>query len=202
MKKISLALVIAFGLTQITKAQMTTCLPCDQLGISVNVGSDTNMVKLYHSGQYLTHPQSYNIFVWEITDMQGNIISHDTVVDSSDYYIFHNTPLIDTMNVTVYLRNNSAILPDGNIVNCLFEDQLYWKIDTFPVSGTLYGAWTFIHNNVGVDQNVISAVNDIPYNKELIKITDILGRESKQLKNKPLFYIYDDGKIEKKIIFE
>jgi len=35
-------------------------------------------------------------------------------------------------------------------------------------------------------------------NKELIKITDLLGRKTKQ----PLFYIYDDGTVEKKIIIE
>jgi hypothetical protein len=31
---------------------------------------------------------------------------------------------------------------------------------------------------------------------------DILGREIKGTKNKLLFYIYDDGTVEKKIIFE
>jgi hypothetical protein len=37
--------------------------------------------------------------------------------------------------------------------------------------------------------------------KEIIKITDLIGRESKQT-NQLLFYIYDDGTIEKKIIIE
>ena len=37
--------------------------------------------------------------------------------------------------------------------------------------------------------------------KEILKITDILGRES-NAKNQPLFYIYDDGTVEKKIILE
>ena len=39
-------------------------------------------------------------------------------------------------------------------------------------------------------------------NKELLKVIDILGKESKDLKNQPLFYIYVDGTIEKKIIIE
>ena len=39
-------------------------------------------------------------------------------------------------------------------------------------------------------------------NKQLIQVIDILGRESKGLKNQPLFYIYDDGTVEKKIIIE
>ena len=36
----------------------------------------------------------------------------------------------------------------------------------------------------------------------LIKIIDLLGRETREMKNQPLFYIYDNGKVEKKIILE
>ena len=36
----------------------------------------------------------------------------------------------------------------------------------------------------------------------LMKVVDVLGRESKDLTNQPLFYIYDDGTVEKRIIFE
>ena len=39
-------------------------------------------------------------------------------------------------------------------------------------------------------------------NKELLRTTDILGRETEGKKNRPLFYIYDDGTVEKKIIIE
>ena len=38
--------------------------------------------------------------------------------------------------------------------------------------------------------------------KKLLKINDILGRPSKALKNTPLFYIYDDGSIEQKIVLD
>ena len=36
--------------------------------------------------------------------------------------------------------------------------------------------------------------------KRLIKIVDVLGREVKEIKNIPLFFIYDDGSVERKII--
>ena len=36
--------------------------------------------------------------------------------------------------------------------------------------------------------------------KELIKITDLLGRETIPTTNAPMFYIYEDGSVEKKII--
>jgi len=39
-------------------------------------------------------------------------------------------------------------------------------------------------------------------NKKILSIIDILGRQSKGLKNQPLFYIYDDGTVEKRIVIE
>mgnify|MGYP000282296239 CR=1 FL=1 len=36
---------------------------------------------------------------------------------------------------------------------------------------------------------------------KLLKVTDLLGRETKQT-NQPLFYIYDDGTVEKRIVIE
>ena len=45
-------------------------------------------------------------------------------------------------------------------------------------------------------------VNEYITTKDLIKIIDVLGRQTKHLKNQPLFYIYDDGTVEKKMIIE
>ena len=213
MKKILLTLAIAFGLTQIAKAQITTCLPCDQLGMSVNV-SDTNYLNIYHAGQYLTHPQEFNVFAWEFTDQQGNIIFKDTIVDDAIVSFSHNFPITDTMNVTVYLRNDSANLDNwyiseglptnGNSINCLFEDQIYWMTGTYP-SGTAWGRWEFISgddfSNPGVDLNVVLAIDDFSLQKkELVKIVDILGRETTFKNNHILFYIYSDGSTERKYI--
>jgi hypothetical protein len=39
-------------------------------------------------------------------------------------------------------------------------------------------------------------------NKKLLKIVDVLGRETYPNKNVPLFYIYDDGTVEKRIVIE
>ena len=37
---------------------------------------------------------------------------------------------------------------------------------------------------------------------KLLKVTDILRRETKGTKNEQLFYIYDDGSVKKKMIVE
>ena len=211
MKNILLTFAIALGLSLTTKAQgVITAVPCDMLGMSVNVGSQENSISIYHSGQHMTHPQSENIFTLEFTDQQGNILHQDTIIDDAHCNFSHSWPLSDTINVTVTLVNDSANLDNwyinqglpltGQSINCLFEDQLFWYIDTFP-TGTLYGSWTFIHNNVGVDLNIQTAINDYSINnKSLIKVVDVLGRETTIEANKLLLYIYSDGIIEKKYI--
>ena len=46
-----------------------------------------------------------------------------------------------------------------------------------------------------------SAIEEKTTDKEILKVTDLLGRETKQT-NQPLFYIYDDGTVEKRIVIE
>ena len=45
-------------------------------------------------------------------------------------------------------------------------------------------------------------INENIYSKKLVKITGGLGQEVNQTTSQILFYIYDDGSVEKKFIFE
>ena len=200
MKKVFLLAVISLGLSQITKSQeVISTVPCDWMGLVVNV-SDTNIVDIYHSGHYLTHPREYNVIDWKITDSQGNIIAQESVVDANRFAFQPNIPLTDTLNVSAHLVNDSATY-EGNPVNCLILDQLYWKEDYYS-TGTLYGRWTFVHENVGVDQNDVLGINEVDFKTKpsLMRIVDILGRETPVKPNTVLFYIYSDGSVEKKYV--
>ena len=48
--------------------------------------------------------------------------------------------------------------------------------------------------------NTTSISEENTRNKQLIRTTDILGRNANTINNGPLFYIYDDGSVEKRII--
>jgi len=45
-------------------------------------------------------------------------------------------------------------------------------------------------------------VNEFSAEKKLINVIDVLGRKTKLQNNTPLFYIYDDGSVEQKIIIK
>jgi hypothetical protein len=66
-------------------------------------------------------------------------------------------------------------------------------------------------NGLYLDDNLIAtgllqptAITELPNNenRKLLKIVDILGRETKPKKNIPLFYIYENGVVEKRITVE
>ena len=66
-------------------------------------------------------------------------------------------------------------------------------------------------NSVGCDSivnlnltiaNTTGLLDIIDDKKHLIKITDMLGQETPYRRNIPLFYLYDDGTVEKRIIIE
>ena len=84
--------------------------------------------------------------------------------------------------------------------------SIVWNGMTLTVSGDYSVTLT---NSVGCDSivnlnltiNPTGLLNIKNTEKTLFKVTDVLGRETKET-NQPLFYIYDDGTVEKKIIIE
>ena len=58
------------------------------------------------------------------------------------------------------------------------------------------------HFVLSTDTTTVSIVEPLKQAKKLLRIIDILGRESKPQPNIPLFYLYDDGTVEKKVLLE
>ena len=55
-------------------------------------------------------------------------------------------------------------------------------------------------NNACSNTSSITELNNTP--KQLIKIVDVLGRETPFKPNTPLLYIYNDGTVERKMIIK
>ena len=78
----------------------------------------------------------------------------------------------------------------------LLDDSCYCPLMLVPATTSSEYITNIVCDNV-------TQVSEFSYaNKKLIKVIDLLGREAKENKNTPLFYIYDDGTVEKKIIIE
>ena len=98
----------------------------------------------------------------------------------------YNTSLYDTLTVTA---------------------SIVWNGLPLSVSGDYS---TALINSVGCDSIVnlnltvtATGISDIANTKcNLVKITNMLGQETPYRRNAPLFYIYDDGTLEKRIVIE
>ena len=115
---------------------------------------------------------------WITTAPDGTVLGEDSMWNT--HQIFNINPTngqpFDTINVCITYPNLGAY----------FTCCVTWIWD-----GT---SW----NKIGSITN-IEEINDVK--NRLVKVVDVLGRETKE-RNQPLFYIYDDGTVEKKIIIE
>ena len=86
------------------------------------------------------------------------------------------------------------------------EDSIYSLGRSLTYSSGAVGLLTSIKKNglsVRCLKNSTSSINEIkPIFKTLLRITDIMGRETIKKNNEVLFYLYSDGSVEKKMISE
>ena len=146
--------------------------------------------------------------------------------------MFAVSPLNDTINLIkinnwdfewqgAYLFKKFLKIPSGSMIYATgFYDNTQSLSNPNPVtvqSGLntqdemFVGIFQFLDYEIG-DENIIlestnivsSNSSNLPFNLngKFSKVVDILGRETKESKNIPLFYLYDDGTVEKKIIIE
>ena len=76
----------------------------------------------------------------------------------------------------------------------------------FTIAGTYYyDCSVYGHASAGmtgkITVNSMNSINEKLYTKKILNIIDLSGKFSKQ-KNQLLFYIYDDGTVEKRIVIE
>ena len=107
--------------------------------------------------------------------------------------------------------------PNGYIVG---EDSLSWTHDAWPIMALTDSIITCITYVNGVDtltccveffwngsfwakMGSVTSIGEIgSFDKKLIKVVDVLGREASINSNQTLFFIYEDGTIEKRYIID
>jgi hypothetical protein len=111
-----------------------------------------------------------------------------------------NDMLLEQLNTKNGNWQNLQIDALNNNLTCVEVDNLGYANSNWV--GSFDSFVTFSTNcNYTNPCTTVSAIQEHTTNKELLKVTDLLGRETKQT-NQPLFYIYDDGTVEKRIVIE
>ena len=143
------------------------------------------------SNQLTSLDLSQNIYIDELECSFNQI----TYLDLSNNTELSKIYIDDNQLTYLDLRNgnNSNILDFYASYNpnltCINVDNIAWSTSNWLVSSYQIDSQHYFSNNCPPP----SAIQEQTTNKELLKITNLLGREAKGTKNEVLFYIYDDG---------
>ena len=194
-----------------------TELFCDHNGLtSLDVSGATALEGLHCPNNSLTSLDVSGATALEYLDCQDNNqltsldVSNNT--DLTELFCGHNgLTSLDVSGATAlehldcaYNSLTSLDVRNGNNINMYLISTNNPNLICISVDDPVYAAanWTnidpqhyFSHNCSG------TSIQEHTTNNELLKVTDLLGRETKQT-NQPLFYIYDDGIVEKRIVIE
>jgi len=116
-----------------------------------------------------------------------------TIDANGDTIQFGDMNLFGAINLDTSWYNysiNSAINPSSPLT-------MYF-VYAVSIGGSVLDTCILTYNSTPTDITDINLMGD----RKLISIIDVLGRETKGTKNQPLFYIYNDGTVEKRIIIE
>ncbi len=217
MKKLLLPLLFLIGLQ--TQAQINWC---DSISYQIL----PNQILTVVDDASLLAPEAMLIVIPGITNQQGFLW---TACDASACYgTFNNQfpqlSVLDTVKlcyeVSVISTNNDSIynLP----MSCQYCDYVIYDTTTSAwvlVGNVIASSWDCNNGNCSDPGNGMGSFVDslqciincssthiLDFDNfnagKVIKIVDVSGRKSKGLRNQLLFYIYDDGTVEKKMILE
>ena len=99
------------------------------------------------------------------------------------------------MNCDGIIALSCGSLANDSNLSCIQVDDVAWS--NLNWSSNINTTFQYFSTNCPP----ATAILEHSTNKELLKVTDLLGRETKQ-NNQSLLYIYDDGTVEKRIILE
>jgi hypothetical protein len=188
---------------------------CDSLEWEYSIPFDSGVVLMPNETYLLVHNNSDSILL-NAANQTTNILSNgDDVIGLLNTSF--NT-IIDIIGFLDSADNISAWEVDG-IIDATKDHTMIRKPD---VCGGNIGDWSLSDGSNGSSQWIVGVIDDFndlnthtsdcinstsievlePLKSKLVRITNMLGQETPYRNNTPLFYIYDNGTVEKRIVIE
>jgi hypothetical protein len=190
---------------------------------SLDVSSNTALTHLYsHSNQFISLDVSQNTALYFLKCESNQITTLDLSTNTALQYLHCYSNQLTSLDVSndtalkeLHCQDNQLTnldLRNGNNTNmpftisfnatnnpnlyCINVDDVSWSTANWTVANDNINTQHYFSNNC-----TSTEIEEYNANKGTLKIIDFLGRETKQT-SQLLFYIYDDGTVEKKIILE
>jgi len=188
----------------------------------VNIGSIAHFDSLTNElvvdvELYYTDSQSVNNNFLNIAVLQDNVIGPQEDGGSGTQWTNNNYQHNNMLRymMTGYWGDTINTISQGTLIAKQFSWTVPSDINGLPIVLSDLKVVIFVNQYKEETLNVIeispigipvistTVSNLVDLNKRrLVRAVDFLGRETKGTKNEPLFYIYDDGTVEKRITIE
>ena len=168
---------------------------------NLDISNNTSLIALYCYDNQITsldvsvHTQLSDLFCFNnqlsTLDVSNNsflVDFHcgDNILTSLDLRNGNNQNIVD-----ISMNNNSSL-------TCINVDNDIWSSNNWTITMGIIDAQHYFSTNCSS-----TFVEEFNANKRTLgMITDMLGQETPYRRNTFLFYMYDDGTVEKKIIIE
>ncbi len=179
-------------------------LPADSINLSI--ASDSNLQNVFfQDSTYIgVEGGSCDFYIAGCPELLSVDISNilGLGVANGGVLMIQNNDKLSYLNIqNGYCLNWTDVdFTDNPLLTCIQVDnpsysqgsfQWYWQENVFNPSAY----------NYSVNCGSPSVIQEETFDKELLKIINLLGKETQQV-NQPLFYIFDDGTVEKRITVE
>ena len=187
---------------------------CDNLEWEFSISFDTGYILMPGETYLLVHSDA-NSTLFNTANQTTNLFSNGNDVVG----IYNNS--LDVIVDIIGVFDSAEVVGwdvDGT-VNATKDHTMIRKTDV--CIGNM-GDWNSSDGSSTSSEWVVGAIDDFsnlnthnancsstsynellePYRKSIVTVLDILGRETRGSKNEVLFYIYDDGTVEKKITID
>lgn len=149
------------------------------------------------------YSESINTVTFEIRSSNGTVLDDTTyniTAGKQNIILNFNVPTGNGLQLGVS-SNNSGLYRNNTGVNFPYNIG-----NMLSVTGSSAGVdYYYYYYNIKVEAKCLDITglsNQFNNKKSLLKVTDILGRETEEKLNTPLFYIYEDGTVKKRIVIE
>ena len=141
---------------------------------------------------------------FELRDNAGIVIddtTHTLISGQQQLVLNFETPIGNDFQLGISSNNSDLYRNDDNAA----YPYSIGTIMSITNSSAGSPGYYYFYYNIEVEvpcENMTTEINEFSSDKKLIKMVDVLGRKVNKKTNSPIFYIYENGSVEKHIIFE
>ena len=167
----------------------------------IDISNSQKLSNIDYQGPIKDIQIASDTFYWFFLDRTEIICLDLSMIQDMGNFSLEDNLLLKQINLkngnpAGFTAANSWVLYNNNFINCIQVDNVQYAQSNWG------GGFNYQTNCDTSDCSQPLSIEEHTTNKELLKVTDLLGRETKGTKNEILFYIYDDETVEKRIVIK